>query len=151
MDAVRTGTASVRIARIFNTYGPGMDTGDGRAVPNFIAQAQTGDPITLHGDGTQTRSFCFVSDTVGGLMRLASVPQAQGEVFNIGNPVEITVAELADRINQACGQNSTVTFTQRPVDDPTRRCPNIDKAKRLLDWQPAVSLTDGLARTIAGQ
>ncbi|WP_341367714.1 NAD-dependent epimerase/dehydratase family protein [Yoonia sp. BS5-3] len=148
MDAVRTQNADIRIARIFNTYGPGMEIEDGRAVPNFMAQAKAGQVMTVHGDGTQTRSFCYVDDTVQGLMRLGAIDAARGEVFNIGNPNEISVAELADQINQACGNKSRVEFTQRPIDDPTRRCPNIAKAKQLLGWEPTIGLADGLGRTL---
>ena len=149
MDAARMTDADVRIARIFNTYGPGMDLGDGRAVPNFIAQARAGQPITIHGDGTQTRSFCYISDTVDGLLRLASIPDAKGEVVNIGNPAEMTVADLANHIKVAVGGNSPLVFHPRLIDDPTRRCPNIDKAKRILGWEPKVSLKDGISKTLA--
>jgi len=128
MDAHRLGQVDVRIARIFNTYGPGMTPDDGRALPQFIAQARAGTPLIVHGDGLQTRSFCYVSDLVRGLMLLASEPQASGEVVNLGNPHEITVLELAQTIIDSLGSASTVSFAARPQDDPSRRCPDIAKA-----------------------
>ena len=149
MDAHRHAGANIAIARIFNTYGPGMDTADGRALPNFIAQAQSQDPLTIHGDGTQTRSFCYVSDTVSGLMLLGSVHEANGEVINIGNPHEVTIRHIAERVNAAFGNQSHIIFEPRPIDDPTRRCPNISKANRILNWSPKVSLDDGLSRMFA--
>ncbi|WP_322889009.1 MULTISPECIES: NAD-dependent epimerase/dehydratase family protein [unclassified Yoonia] len=149
MDAHRLGQVDVRIARIFNTYGPGMTPDDGRALPQFIAQARTGAALTVHGDGMQTRSFCYVSDLVRGLMLLASEPQAAGEVINLGNPHEITVLELAQTIIDSLGSVSTVSFAPRPQDDPSRRCPDIAKAQHLLGWSPQVPLSEGLAMVLA--
>lgn len=149
MDAARTSDADIRIARIFNTYGPGMNATDGRAVPNFAAQAKNAAPLTIYGDGQQTRSFCYVSDTVEGLLRLGFVDAAKGEIFNIGNPVETTVLEIAQQINAIFGNNSEIVFHALPVDDPQRRCPNIDKAKQLLEWTPQVPLNEGLMTTYA--
>lgn len=145
MDAVRTSDADIRIARIFNTYGPGMSLSDGRAIPTFLAQAQAGDPLTIHGDGSQTRSFCYVSDTVDGLLLLAATPAARGEVFNIGNPNEQSIAEIAHQVNRTFGNKSAIVFHPRPVDDPSRRCPDISKTKQILGWEPKITLQDGLA------
>jgi UDP-glucuronate decarboxylase len=150
-DAFRQSDTNIRIARIFNTYGPGMSCEDGRALPNFIAQANANRALTIHGDGSQTRSFCYVSDTVEGLMRLASVPEAQGEVINIGNPHEVTIAHIAERVNAAFGRATPVEFHPRPVDDPTRRCPDISKARSILGWEPKVPLDDGLAQMFAAE
>ena len=146
MDAVRVAGADVRIARIFNTYGPGMSIADGRAIPNFIAQAEQGEPLTLHGDGSQTRSFCYVGDTVDAFLRLATVPAARGEVINVGNPAERTIRDLAERINTLWENPAGLIETARPVDDPSRRRPDISKAKAVLDWEPTVGLTEGLRR-----
>lgn len=146
MDAVRVSNADVRIARIFNTYGPGMSIQDGRAIPNFVAQVQSGEPLTIHGDGSQTRSFCYISDTVEGLLRLGSVSAARGKIFNIGNPAEMTVKELATQVNATFHGTSSIELHPRPVDDPTRRCPDITKAKDLLSWEPVVTLQEGLQR-----
>ncbi|MEL6684471.1 MAG: NAD-dependent epimerase/dehydratase family protein [Pseudomonadota bacterium] len=145
MDAVRTKNADIRIARIFNTYGPGMAVSDGRAIPNFAAQARVGAPLTIHGDGTQTRSFCHVSDTVEALLRLGMVDAAEGEVVNIGNPTEVTILDIAQQVNALFGDKSDIVFEGRPVDDPQRRCPDIGKAKQLLGWTPTMTLKDGLA------
>ena len=144
MDAVRVNDADVRIARVFNTYGPGMSIADGRAIPNFIAQAKAGKALTLHGDGSQTRSFCYVTDTVAGFLRLATVPAARGEVINLGNPHEITIREIAERVNALWGNSGGIVATPRPVDDPARRRPDITKAQEILGWSPQVSLVDGL-------
>jgi dTDP-glucose 4,6-dehydratase len=136
----------VRIARIFNTYGPRMRRGDGRAVPTFIQQAISGEPLTVHGDGTQTRSLCYVDDLIEGLYRLI-MSEHVGPV-NIGNPNEITVSQLAETIRDAAGSSSRIVHIERPVDDPEMRCPDISLARRLMDWEPAVPLQDGLTRTI---
>jgi UDP-glucuronate decarboxylase len=145
MDAVRVANSDVRIARIFNTYGSGMNVNDGRAIPNFIAQAQAGQPLTIFGNGTQTRSFCYIGDTVSGLLRLAEKPQARGEVINIGNPHEVSVLDVARKINLLWGNDAGITFAPGLVDDPVRRCPNIAKARQLLDWAPKVTLDEGLS------
>jgi dTDP-glucose 4,6-dehydratase len=137
---------SVRIARIFNTYGPRMRRDDGRAVPTFIQQALGGEPLTVHGDGTQTRSLCYVDDLVEGLYRLLA-SDLTGPV-NVGNPSEVTVHELASLIRDITGSTSEIVHVDRPVDDPELRCPDISLAMTSLDWRPAVSLAEGLPRTI---
>ena len=144
MDAQRLGLMELRIARIFNTYGPGMAPDDGRALPQFIAQARAGLPVTLHGDGSQTRSFCYVSDLIRGLMLLAAVPGISGSVINLGNPHEISVRELAELVIYSLGSSSRINLTPRPQDDPSRRCPDISKARHILGWNPEVSLLKGL-------
>jgi dTDP-glucose 4,6-dehydratase len=136
----------VSIARIFNTYGPRMRRKDGRAVPTFIQQAMAGEPLTVHGDGTQTRSLCFVDDLIEGLYRLIESEQV-GPV-NVGNPNEITVMQLAEAIRDAAGSTSPIVNVERPVDDPEMRRPDISLARELLGWEPAVPLADGLTRTI---
>jgi dTDP-glucose 4,6-dehydratase len=136
----------VSIARIFNTYGPRMRRKDGRAVPTFIQQAMAGEPLTVHGDGTQTRSLCFVDDLIEGLYRL--IESEQVGPMNIGNPSEITVMQLAEAIRDAAGSSSPIVNVERPVDDPEIRRPDISLARQLLNWEPGVLLTDGLARTI---
>jgi dTDP-glucose 4,6-dehydratase len=141
----RHGT-KVRIARIFNTYGERLRRHDGRAVPTFIRQALAGEEITVHGDGSQTRSLCYVSDLVEGIWRLIG-SDVTGPV-NLGNPEEISVAELAKRIVAVVGSDSTLTFTERPVDDPEVRCPDIALARDVLGWEPRVSLDEGLRRTV---
>jgi len=139
----------VRIARIFNTYGPRSDPDDGRVVPNFIVQALTGQPITIYGDGKQTRSLCFVSDLVGGLVRLMESDDASGEVINLGNPVEHSVSEYAGIVRKLARSSSEVVFTPYAVgDDPQRRCPDITKACDLLGWTPSIGLDEGLLQTI---
>ncbi len=139
-----------RIVRIFNTYGPKMRAGDvyGRVVPRFIEQALNGKPITVFGDGTQTRSFTYVRDQVEGILRLAWVEEAMGEVVNIGSNVETKVIELAKIIIQLTNSESEIVFHPLPKDDPRRRCPDITKAKNLLNWRPQVSLEEGLRKTI---
>ena len=140
---------SVRVARIFNTYGPNMHPQDGRVVSNFIIQALTGEPITIYGDGSQTRSFCYVDDLVEGLMRLMAVDAHPGDVVNLGNPVETSVLALAQRVVELCDSPSTITCHPLPQDDPRRRCPDIARARAALHWSPRVDLDTGLARTIA--
>ena len=139
-----------RLARIFNTYGPFMDVKDGRVVSNFIIQALKGEPLTVFGDGQQTRSFCYVSDLVGGLMALMDVPSDDGSQLpvNLGNPVEFTMLELAEKVLELAGSSSELEFHPLPVDDPVRRCPDITRAKERLGWEPKVRLKDGLKRTI---
>jgi dTDP-glucose 4,6-dehydratase len=136
-----------RIVRIFNTYGPRMDPDDGRVVSNFVAQAIRGDPITIYGDGSQTRSFQYIDDLIEGMIRLMASDYA-GPV-NIGNPNEFTVLELAERVITLSGSPSPIEFRPLPADDPVRRRPDISLAKSLLDWEPRVSLDDGLNMTIA--
>lgn len=136
----------VKIVRIFNTYGPRMRVRDGRAVPNFIAQALRGDDITVYGDGSQTRSFCYVSDLVAGIMRLMEADT--NEPVNIGNPKEMTILEIAEAIIRLTGSSSRIVHGELPVDDPKVRQPDITRARKLLEWQPTVNLTDGLTKTI---
>lgn len=136
-----------RIVRIFNTYGPRMALDDGRVVPNFVGQALRGEPLTVSGDGSQTRSFTYVADLVDGIARLLD---SQEEFpVNIGNPDEMTIRAFAEKINAATGNKAGIIYTPRPVDDPSRRCPDITKARRVLGWEPYVKLDDGLAKTIA--
>ena len=137
---------NTRIARIFNTYGPRMKLNDGRVVPAFLDQALNSKPLTVFGDGSQTRSFCYVSDLVEGLWRLAQ----SDEHFpvNLGNPLEMTILEFAKLIQKLTGNNCEIQFCPLPQDDPKRRCPDISKAQRVLGWQPQVSLEEGLRRTI---
>jgi len=135
-----------RIVRIFNTYGPRMRLNDGRALPNFVHQALTGQPITVYGDGKQTRSFCYVSDLIEGIYRL--MQSEEHEPVNIGNPQEITMLEFAERIRSLLGANVEIVFKPLPQDDPRQRCPDISKARRLLNWQPKVNLEEGLRLTL---
>jgi UDP-glucuronate decarboxylase len=138
----------IKVARIFNTYGPNMHQEDGRVVSNFITQALRGEDITLYGDGSQTRSFCYVDDLVSGLIRLMeSVDSVTGPV-NLGNPQEITVRELADKVTEMTGAGLKISFRDLPADDPQRRRPDITRAKLLLGWEPVTSLDDGLKATI---
>ncbi|MCX4763820.1 SDR family oxidoreductase [Streptomyces sp. NBC_01275] len=138
---------STAIVRIFNTYGPRMRTHDGRAIPTFIRQTLDGEPITVSGTGTQTRSLCYVSDLVEGISRLLASDVA-GPV-NIGNPGEMTVLEIAELVRQIAGSQTPITFVSRPEDDPERRRPDISLAARLLDWSPEVSVADGLKQTLS--
>jgi dTDP-glucose 4,6-dehydratase len=135
-----------RIIRIFNTHGPRMQVSDGRAVPNFMAQAIRGEPLTVYGDGSQTRSLCYVSDLVRGV--LATLEKGDEMPVNLGNPEEVTVLELAQLIVRLAGSQSQIAFRSLPVDDPKQRRPDITHARNLLGWQPEVPLEDGLARTL---
>lgn len=137
----------VRIARIFNTYGPRMKVDDGRVIPNLIHQALTGAPLTIYGRGVQTRSFCYVTDIVEGLARMLSCPEPQP--VNLGNPEEFTIIELARLIKKITGSRSRFIFRPLPEDDPMQRCPDITRARKLLGWKPVVKLENGLKRTIA--
>jgi dTDP-glucose 4,6-dehydratase len=137
---------SIRIVRIFNTYGPRMRTDDGRVVPNFCIQALRGEPLTVYGDGSQTRSFCFVDDLIGGILKLFS--SSHQEPVNLGNPAEYTILDFATKIISLTGSKSRITYTPLPVDDPKVRCPDITKARELLAWEPLVSIDDGLRRTV---
>ena len=134
------------IVRIFNTYGPRMRLNDGRALPNFVYQALRGQPITVYGDGKQTRSFCYVSDLIEGIYRLMN--SDEHEPVNIGNPQEITILEFAERVRALLGSDVPIVFKALPQDDPKQRCPDISKAKRLLGWQPKVNLNEGLQLTL---
>jgi UDP-glucuronate decarboxylase len=139
----------VRIARIFNTYGPRMRPDDGRVVSNFIVQALRGQDITIHGDGSQTRSFCYVDDLIDGLIGLMETPQRASSPVNLGNPVEFTINELAARVLEMSGSRSKIAHLRLPIDDPRQRCPDISLAQRVLGWTPKVQLAEGLKRTMA--
>jgi len=134
------------IVRIFNTYGPRMRLNDGRALPNFVYQALSGKPLTIYGDGTQTRSFCYVSDLIEGIYRL--MMSQEHLPINIGNPQEITILEFAERIRKNFADAPRIVFEPLPQDDPKRRCPDITKAKRILNWEPKVGLDEGLQLTL---
>lgn len=134
-----------RIVRIFNTYGARMRLNDGRALPNFLYQALVGEPITVYGDGKQTRSFCYASDLIEGIYRL--LESNEHDPVNIGNPQEITILEFAERVRKLVGANVPIVFHPLPQDDPKQRCPDITRARRILKWQPKVNLEDGLQRT----
>jgi UDP-glucuronate decarboxylase len=136
-----------RIPRIFNTYGPRMREDDGRVISNFVTQALRGEPLTIYGDGSQTRSLCFYSDLIDGLIRLMAHPSDPGPV-NLGNPEELTVREIAELVRDLSGSASTIDYRPLPSDDPTRRRPDISKARRVLGWEPRVAAVDGIARTI---
>ncbi|RIK41123.1 MAG: NAD-dependent dehydratase [Chloroflexi bacterium] len=142
----RSHGVDTRIVRIFNTYGPRMRLNDGRVVPNFVAQALRGEPLTVYGDGSQTRSFCYVSDLIEGIYRLLMSDEV--EPVNIGNPTELTIREFAERINAITGNPGGIIFKPLPKDDPKQRKPDIGKAKRILGWEPRVPLQAGLEQTI---
>ena len=148
-DFARSGRVDVRVARIFNTYGPRMRADDGRVVSNVICQALAGDDITVYGDGSQTRSFCYVSDLVDGLLRLMDSQPAPGAPVNLGNPNELTVSDLVERVLALTGSRSKVVRRPLPIDDPRRRCPDISRAKAILGWVPKVELHAGLQATAA--
>lgn len=147
MDYHRSNGVDTRIARLFNTYGPRLNSNDGRVVSNFIMQALKDQPITIYGQGQQTRSFCYVDDTVRGLIALMN--SNCNQPINIGNPHEITVSTLASTIISLIGSKSQLTYMPLPEDDPMKRKPCIKRAKELLNWEPIVSLEDGLKKTIA--
>lgn len=134
-----------RIVRIFNTYGPRMRLNDGRALPNFLYQALSGEPITVYGDGRQTRSFCYVTDLIEGIYRL--LESSEHEPVNLGNPREITILEFAERVKALVGSSVPIVFRPLPQDDPKQRCPDIAKAKRILKWEPKIDLEEGLGLT----
>ncbi|SDO93460.1 UDP-glucuronate decarboxylase [Nakamurella panacisegetis] len=138
----------IKVARIFNTYGPRMRPDDGRVVSNFIVSALKGAPLTIYGDGTQTRSFCYVDDLVDGLMRLMATPHEVTGPINIGNPHEFTMAELAEKVIAMVDNGTAVEYHPLPSDDPTQRQPNITQAREVLGWSPKVELAEGLGRTI---
>jgi UDP-glucuronate decarboxylase len=148
-DYHRQHALEIKVARIFNTYGPRMHRADGRVVSNFIIQALAGDPITLYGDGNQTRSFCYVQDLVDGLVRLMESPSTVTGPINLGNPTEFTMRELANLVVAQVGSSSPLTQKPLPQDDPKQRQPNITLAKNLLGWSPKVDLSEGLKPTIA--
>ena len=147
MDYHRQNKVDIRIVRVFNTYGPRMAVDDGRVVSNFIVQALRGDPITIYGDGGQTRAFCYVSDLIEGIRRMMDQETTLGPI-NLGNPSEFTIIELAEKIIKMTGSRSKFVHKPLPSDDPVRRRPDISMAKAKLDWEPKVSLDEGLARTI---
>jgi UDP-glucuronate decarboxylase len=148
-DYHRVYGTDIKVARIFNTYGPHMSEDDGRVVSNLIVQALRGKPMPIHGDGSQTRSFCYVDDLIEGIMRLVASPRDFTGPVNLGNQEEVTVLELAERILAITGSRSRLLHKPMPTDDPTRRCPDISLARTQLGWSPKVSLDEGLRRTIA--
>ena len=144
----RTRDLDARIVRIFNTYGPRMRQGDGRMSIQFVTQALRGEPLTIVGDGSQTRSLCFVTDMAEGIVRAMYKPHTDGQVFNLGNPIEHTVVDFADMIRDIAGSASEISRLPSRPDDPQRRRPNIDRAVEVLGWQPKVPPADGLIRTV---
>ena len=148
-DYHRQHRTRIKVIRIFNTYGPRMHPQDGRVVSNFIVQALRGKPITIYGDGTQTRAFCYVDDLIEGIIRMMCTAEGVTGPVNLGNPHEIPVRELAERVIALTGSRSRIVFHPLPQDDPVQRCPDITMARRVLDWQPMVTLESGLQRTVA--
>jgi UDP-glucuronate decarboxylase len=148
MDYHRQNGVKIKIVRIFNTYGPRMAINDGRVISNFIVQALRGENLTIFGDGSQTRSFCYISDLIDGIYRMAQADDFIGPV-NIGNPVELSILEIADKILSLSKSKSKIVFKPLPPDDPERRCPDITVAQKKLDWTPTISLEEGLEKTIA--
>ena len=146
-DYHRQNNVDIRIARIFNTYGPRMLENDGRVVSNFIVQALRGEPLTLYGEGEQTRSFCYVEDLLEGLIRLMNV-EGLNDPVNLGNPGEFTIKQLAEEVIRACKSKSGFTYMPLPADDPRQRQPDITKAKNALGWHPTIPLREGLKRTV---
>ena len=138
----------IKVARIFNTYGPRMHVNDGRVVSNFIIQALRGEPLTIYGDGAQTRSFCYVDDLIGGLLGLMNSPDEITGPVNLGNPEEFTIAELAEKVIRQTGSKSRIVHKPKPDDDPLQRKPDITLAGKTLDWKPEINLEDGLQKTI---
>jgi len=147
-DYFRQHNLKIKVVRIFNTYGPRMHPNDGRVVSNFIVQALKNEPITIYGDGTQTRAFCYVDDLIDGFLRMMGAPDDITGPMNLGNPVETSVAELAKLAIDLTGSRSRISQRPLPVDDPIQRCPDITQAQSLLSWRPTTPLKDGLARTI---
>ncbi|KAA0579375.1 UDP-glucuronic acid decarboxylase family protein [Azospirillum sp. Sh1] len=148
-DYHRQHRLDIKVIRIFNTYGPRMHPSDGRVVSNFIIQALKGEPITIYGDGQQTRSFCYVDDLIEGFLRFMDTPAGITGPINLGNPGEFTMLELAEKVIRLTRSSSTIEHKPLPQDDPKQRRPDIAKARALMDWEPAVPLDEGLARTIA--
>ena len=146
-DYKRQYSLDARVIRIFNTYGPNMSVGDGRVVSNFIVQALRGEPLTIYGDGSQTRSFCFVSDLVEGIYRVSQLESSLESPVNLGNPVEFSMLELAETVLQITKSDSTIVFEPLPQDDPRQRKPDISLAKTILGWEPLVSLEQGIKLT----
>ena len=147
-DYHRMHNVDIKVMRIFNTYGPRMDIGDGRVVSNFICQALKGENITIYGEGTQTRSFCYVDDLIEGMVRLMNSREDFTGPVNIGNPGEFTIKELATIVTELTGSKSQLIFEALPSDDPTQRKPVIDLAKKELGWEPTIPLKEGLKKTI---
>ena len=147
-DYYRQHEVNIRVARIFNTYGPRMHPNDGRVVSNFIVQALSGKPLTVYGDGSQTRSFCFVDDLVNGLMSLMKAPDEIVGPINLGNPAELTIFQLAEMVIEIVGSKSIIEYRPLPQDDPMQRCPDISRAKDKLNWIPTVDVKKGLQKTI---
>ena len=148
-DYFRQHKLKIKIARIFNTYGPFMQLNDGRVVSNFIVQALKNDPITIYGDGDQTRSFCYVDDLIEGLVRMMDTSDDITGPVNLGNPREFTIRELAEKVIDMTGSRSKLVFQTLPGDDPRQRCPDISLARHLLDWEPGIRLEEGLVNTIS--
>lgn len=148
-DFHREKNVDIKVIRIFNTYGPNMDMGDGRVVSNFIVQALKGEDITIYGEGNQTRSFCYVDDLVEGMYRMMNSRDGFTGPVNLGNPVEFSMLELADKVIELTGSKSKIVHKPLPSDDPTQRKPIIDLAKKELDWEPTIMLEEGLKRTIS--
>ena len=149
MNAVRRRGLDGRIVRIFNTYGPGMNPRDGRALIEFLRRALSGEPLRIHGDGRQTRSWCYVGDLVEGIARAMGRPGTRGRVYNLGNPDERSVLDLARAVLAVTGSTSRLEFAPAPPDDPSRRCPDITRARTELGWEPQVPLEEGLRRILA--
>jgi UDP-glucuronate decarboxylase len=147
-DYYRQNSVRIKVMRIFNTYGPRMHPEDGRVVSNFVMQALTGQPITIYGDGSQTRSFCYVDDLIEGMIRLMNSPDEVTGPINIGNPGEFTIRQLAEKIVEMIGNDAELVFKDLPVNDPMQRKPDIGKAISLLGWQPTIALEEGLSQTI---
>ena len=147
-DYYRQHDLNIRVCRIFNTYGPRMHPNDGRVVSNFIMQALQGEPLTLYGDGSQTRSFCYVDDLVEGMIRLMDAGDEHTGPINLGNPGEFTIRELAETVAEMTGTKPEIVLKPLPADDPMQRCPDITLAKSVLDWEPTIHLCDGLQKTI---
>ena len=148
-DHARQYGTNIRVVRIFNTYGPNMDPKDGRVISNFIIQALRGDKITIYGDGSQTRCFCYVDDMIEAFIRMMNNSQGFIGPVNLGNPVEMTVANLAEEVIRLTGSDSVLEYHKLPQDDPARRKPDISLAKKILGWEPKISLEEGLKKTIA--
>lgn len=148
MDYRRQNGIDAKIVRIFNTYGPHMALNDGRVISNFIIQALSGKDITVYGDGSQTRSFCYVDDMINGLTSMMATPKDISGPINLGNPIDVTILELAETIIALTASSSEIIFQPLPQDDPTQRQPDITLAGKILNWQPETSLEKGLATTI---
>jgi UDP-glucuronate decarboxylase len=148
-DYRRQHNLRIKVARIFNTYGPRMHPNDGRVVSNFIVQALKGEPLTVYGEGTQTRSFCYVDDLVDGFIRLMATPDDVTGPMNLGNPTEFTIRELAEKVIAMTGSKSRLEFRDLPSDDPLQRQPDISLAHKVLAWEPRVALDEGLRKTVA--